>query len=1202
MRSRRSARTLLLVPALLTALVGPMLPTGTAVAATPAPAVSAPSAPTSAPAVDAVPADEPTTDPIVDPTQTATEPTPEPTVEPTPTEVPCPALPIAPLGDPGDAVGKVTIEPQSAACFTVTVEKPGVHRILLDGPHDTYPGLYAGENRVACEDLGYKDAWCDLAAGQYTLKLTNTDWQATENRVALVALMAAAPGDCPAVDGTGYDTAPTTGQVPGKLSVVCHSFTAAPGDRITADFRPVKYSDSYAWITDDTGKRLCPGGNADGSEGCVLPEGTGGYRVLGTVTYIEGGFPAAYALKVRRLSDPAGCATVPVTAYGTAPSPVSPPAGCKTFTPTATGRYDVEVIDASGAVGSTPVYAKDGTFACRGYDEICTLTAGTTYTVFTDATPRILGRAATEGCTDGVTLGSAYHGTFSGLGEADCLNLPLPQGAHLAVLSDYRPDTRILDANGVEQCLSGVGLWDGTCELGGTAPYRAIVTDRDTTEGGDGYGLVVHRTDAPETCRTFLAGDLTANPTRMSVKTGDGVFADCLTIPADAHSAHEILQVEKTAGDVAAEIVVIDANGKRICEVRSYYNTFTGCALTPGVAHTVLVQGRDVPGETALIRRDVTATARGCVATPAVAVGGPSTGGVPAAPGTFLCHRVTTADAGDTLHLNVRDPENTVRLMAFDAAGGNHCDYFARGCAVTGSTAYQVLVQVPAGGTAPAGYRLDALRIATPAGPAPECVAVPNVSYGFGPLVGTLTEQKTALCAAVPSSSSDRFGLRFTPAGTFAQQPTPWLYDRTTQKNGCYGSYSSEGQNYECTLPNVYPKAARPSILVIGLPEAPAQTSTAVNAAITCAQYLCGTDERSIGTVGPATVGQGKISMTVTGSALPDSAKVVLTNGSFRAESTTLSVAPDRRSMTVALDLTNAPLGTLNTSVYAFGAQNMKPSVTVVAALRDTAAPSVSGTAVVGGTVTAKAGSWSLPVDSYAYQWRANGVAIAGATASTYTLPSALFGKQLSVAVTARKAGHPVVAAVSAAVVVKGVAPTPTKVPYFSGATRVGSKLTAVVGTWSPAPTSYAYQWRANGVAITGATGSSYVPVASVLGKKLTVTVTALRTGHLSGAYTTAGYIVAAGLAPKATVAPYLTGTVRVGRTLSLNRGTWTPAPTSYAYQWYANGRAISGATRTTFTLTKAQRGLKITVRVTAYRTGHTAGVAWTRSTAAVAG
>ncbi|SEC76909.1 hypothetical protein SAMN05428939_3231 [Streptomyces sp. TLI_105] len=1196
-----------------------MLPTGTAVAATPAPAVSAsavspsttsPSGPVAEAPDEPTPDPTATTEPTPDPWAT-TEPTPDPTAttdptpDPTPTAAPCPALPLAPLGDPGatsDAVKQVDIESKATACFTVTVDKPGTHRILVDGSYDTYPELYAGEDRVACQDWVYKDAWCDLAVGQYTLKLTNNHWSAARNRVALVPLMATAQGDCPAVPGTGYDTAPATGTGAGPMGVVCHSFTAAPGERITQELRRVAYGDASAWISDATGKRLCTGYNQDGSEGCVLPEGTGGYRVYGVVADQEDGTRALYTLKVRRLSAPAGCATVAPAVYGTAPDRSGPATGCKTITPTVSGAYDVRSVDEQGNRANVSMYLNDGTYACRGYDASCRLTAGTTYTVLTDDAVQAFGRTSTEGCVDGVELATTYRGTFSAPGEVDCLNLPLPQGAHLAVLTDRTADIAVYDATGLEQCLYATNLWDATCVLGGTAPYRAVVTDKDVYEGGDGYGLVVHRTDAPSVCRTFTAADFGAAPARSVVKTGDGVFADCLTIPADDHSAKELIRIAEGAGGSPAEAVVVDADGKVRCEIRTYYGSFSGCVLTPGLAHTVLVQGRDMPAETLLTRLDITATARGCVATAAVAVGGPSTGGVPAAPGDFVCRRVTTTAAGDTLHLNVRDAQGVVRLMAFDAAGDGVCDYFARGCAATGSTAYQVLLQVPDGDTAPAGYRLDALRIATPAGPAPECVQVPNVSYGFGPLVGTLTEQKTALCAAVPSSSGDHFGLRFTPAGTFAQQPTPWLYDRTTQKNGCFGSYSSEGQNYECTLPNAYPKVARPSIMVIGLPETPTAASTAVNAGITCAQYLCGTDERSVGTVGPATVGRGKISMTVTGSALPDSAKVVLTNGSFRAESTTLSVAPDRRSMTVALDLTNAPLGVLNASVYAFGAQYMKPSVTVVAALRNSAAPAVSGTAVVGGTVTAKPGSWSLPVDSLAYQWRANGVAVAGATGSTYALPSTLFGKQLSVAVTARKAGHPVVTAVSAAAVVKGVAPKPATVPRISGTVRVGSKVTAVVGTWSPTPTSYAYQWRANGVAISGATSSSYVPAAAVLGKKLTVTVTALRTGHLSGAYTTAGYTVAVGLAPRATVAPYVTGTVRVGRTLSLNRGTWTPAPTSYAYQWYANGRAISGATRTTFTPTSAQRGLRITVRVTALRTGHTSGVAWTRSTVAVAG
>ncbi|WP_073810399.1 hypothetical protein [Streptomyces sp. CB02261] len=1190
-----------------------MLPAGTALAATPEPVASAASA--SAPAAQAPGAqapgepaarpqgaDEPTPTPDPTPSDPTETVTPAPSTEPT--AEPCAPLPLAPLGEPGDAIRQVAIESQSTACFTVTVEQAGTHRILIDGGYDTYPGLYSGEDKVTCQDWSYKDAWCDLAAGQYTLKLTNHAWETARNRVALVPLAATAQGACPAVPGTGYTTAPATGTGAGALGVVCHTFTAAPGERVTTELRRSGYGDSFAWISDATGKRLCVERNQDGSEGCVLPGGTGGYRVHAIVGDQEDGTRSPYTLKVRRLSDPEGCATVAPAVYGTAPDRSGPATGCKTFTPTASGRYDVRAVSEEGHRSNVSVYAQDGTYACRGYDAFCTLTAGTTYTVLTDDAVQVFGRGSTEGCVDGVALAAAYRGTFSAPGEVHCLNLPVPQGAHLAVLSDLGTDITVYDATGAEQCLNATNLWDATCVLGGTAPYRAVVVDEDVNEGGDGYGLVVHRTDAPApaACRTFTAGDFSAAPARSVVRTGDGVFADCLTIPAGAHSANELFQIAKGTGGLSAEAVVVDAQGKVSCEIRNYYGTFSVCDLTPGLAHMVLVQGRDAAGETPLTRQDVTATAVGCVTTPAVAVGGPSTGGVPAAPGTFQCRRVTTSAAGDTLHLDVRDTGDAVRLMAFDAEGDVVCDYFTRGCAATGSAAYQVLLQVPAGGTSPAAYRLDAARIGTPSGPAPECAQVANVSYGFGPLTGTLSEQHSALCWAVPTASGDRFDVTLTPAGTFETMPRPRLYDRSSRVNACGGAYTSEGQVYQCSLSNAYPKTAKPTTLVIGLPEKPAQTSTPVHAQFSCDGPVCGTDERSLGTVGPATLGRGKITMTVTGSALPASAKVVLTNGSYRAESTTVSVAPDRRSMTVALDLTGAPLGSLSTSVHAFGAQYMKPSVTVVAALRNTTAPTVVGTPVIGAKVTAGNGAWSPAADSFVYQWKANGVSISGATASSYVVPSTLLGKQLSVAVGARKAGHPAVLATSAGVTVKALAPKPTRNPYITGSARVGGKVTAVVGAWSPAPTSYTYQWRVNGLAIPGATGASYVLPPAALGKKLTVTVAAHRTGHLSGAYTTAGYTVALGLAPKATTAPYVTGTVRVGRVLTLNRGAWTPAPTSYTYQWYANGRAIAGATRATHTLTAAQRGTRITVKVTAHRTGHTAGTAWTRSTAAVTG
>ncbi|MFB7607771.1 hypothetical protein [Streptomyces gardneri] len=1197
-RSRRSGRSFLLVPALLTALLGPLVPTGTALAATPTP-----------PPSSAAPAPEPdptAPDPTPEPEPSTTDPTPEPTptVDPTPstapTTDPCPALALAPFGDPGDAIGRATIASEASACFTVTVEKPGLHRILPSGLY-LHSSLYSGETQIACENFGNEGSRCELGTGTYTLKLSNSHWEAIESRVAVVPLMPA-PG-CPAVEGTAYDSAPATGHAADRLGIVCHSFTAAPGERITADFRLTEYGDSRHWITDDTGKPICPWRNEDGSDGCVLPEGVGGYRVLAEVSDPNGGFPTAYRLTVRRLSNPAGCAIAPVNTYGSAPSAATPHTGCRTFTPATTSRYDVRFVNPADEIENVKVYAQDGTTACEN-GENCALTAGVPYTVVTDYALRVLDRVATEGCESGVTLAATHRGTFGAPGEVDCLHLPVAQGAHIAVLTDRAAAVTVVDAKGDALCVDD--LTDGTCVLAGTAPYRALVAKRDPHAETDRYGLVVHRTDAPSACRPFLAGDFTTKPTRMSVRNGAGVFADCLTIPADGHSAREIMQIQKVSGTSGADVSVLDANGKQACSV-STYKTWTTCVLTPGLAHTVLFQGRDVPAEFALTRRDLTATAPGCVTTPATAVGGPSTGGVPATPGTFLCHQVTTADARDTLHLNARDTQSSARLGVYDANGEILCGYYSRGCAVTGSKHYQALIVVQEGETPAPAYRLDALRIGTAAGPAPECVKVPNVSYGFGPLAGTLSEQKTAVCAVLPTGAGDTFDMKVTPAGGPDRMPTPWLYRGAPMANGCSSTYSSEGYGHSCGLPREYEeqRTARPSTLVIGLPENPAQASTALRAEATCQWDLCGSEQRTIGTVGPATVAKGKITMTVTGTALHELDKVFLADStaSFRQWSTTASVAPDRRSMTVAVDLTNAPLGPLNVTVDPrYGPSHPRGTVTVVAALRNTAAPTFSGSAVVGAKVTAKPGSWSLPVDSLAYQWRANGVAIAGATASTYTIPSTIQGKQLSVAVVARKTGHPTLTAVSGAQTVKGIAPKPTKAPSLSGTVRVGSKVTAVVGTWSPAPTSYAYQWRANGVAISGATGSAYTPVAAVVGKKLTVTVTAHRTGHLSGVSTTAGYTVATGLAPKATKAPTLTGTVKVGRTLTLNRGTWTPAPSSYAYQWYANGRAVSGATKSWFTLTRAQLGTKITVRVTAHRTGHVSGVAWTRATAAVVG
>lgn len=76
----------------------------------------------------------------------------------------------------------------------------------------------------------------------------------------------------------------------------------------------------------------------------------------------------------------------------------------------------------------------------------------------------------------------------------------------------------------------------------------------------------------------------------------------------------------------------------------------------------------------------------------------------------------------------------------------------------------------------------------------------------------------------------------------------------------------------------------------------------------------------------------------------------------------------------------------------------------------------------------------------------------------------------------------------------------------------------------------------------------------------------------------------------KATVAPSIAGTARVGYRLTCRPGTWSPAATSYLYQWTRNGAAITNAKYATYVLVKADRTRYIGCTVTARRSGYTNG------------
>jgi hypothetical protein len=167
----------------------------------------------------------------------------------------------------------------------------------------------------------------------------------------------------------------------------------------------------------------------------------------------------------------------------------------------------------------------------------------------------------------------------------------------------------------------------------------------------------------------------------------------------------------------------------------------------------------------------------------------------------------------------------------------------------------------------------------------------------------------------------------------------------------------------------------------------------------------------------------------------------------------------------------------------------------------------------------------------------------------------------------------------------------------ISGLVAVGGTVRTSAGAWTPAATSYRYQWAANGAAIRGATGAAYVIPAGLLGKRLSVTVTAARAGYSPGTVVSnATAAIAKGAAARATTKPKITGTAKVGKTVQAAAGAWSPKADSYRYEWRVNGKLVRGATKRTLKLTSSMRNKKITVTVIARKAGHLDGRATSKA------
>jgi chitodextrinase len=189
--------------------------------------------------------------------------------------------------------------------------------------------------------------------------------------------------------------------------------------------------------------------------------------------------------------------------------------------------------------------------------------------------------------------------------------------------------------------------------------------------------------------------------------------------------------------------------------------------------------------------------------------------------------------------------------------------------------------------------------------------------------------------------------------------------------------------------------------------------------------------------------------------------------------------------------------------------------------------------------------SWATSLDNVGvagYTVYASGTK-AGTTGQTlYSVTNLACGHSYTVGVDAYDAAgnHSSQASVVASTAPCPSPPTNSALPAISGATTVGSTLSATQGAWSGNPTSYGYQWRrCDGTGntcsdISGAGTSTYTLTGADQASTLRVAVTATNTNGSSTVSSLPTAVIAAGVQAPTTPA------ASAGQTICLHGGTYS--------------------------------------------------------------
>jgi hypothetical protein len=238
---------------------------------------------------------------------------------------------------------------------------------------------------------------------------------------------------------------------------------------------------------------------------------------------------------------------------------------------------------------------------------------------------------------------------------------------------------------------------------------------------------------------------------------------------------------------------------------------------------------------------------------------------------------------------------------------------------------------------------------------------------------------------------------------------------------------------------------------------------------------------------------------------------------------------------------------------------------------------SVAGANTVGSTLTATVVNWDYTA-TLNYQWLRNSVAIPNATGTTYVTTSADAGALVSLKILATKPSKPSATISSVPILVTKPA---LAAASLTGEARVGVPLMG--GPLAESSATVTYKWLADGKTIPGAIGSTYTPTPSEYQKSITLQTTVTQQGFPVAVTTSSAKIVLGGVIQKPSIA--LSGTSKTGNRLTIR--TSVPASTTATYQWLRNGKAITGANKSVYTLQSADYKTSVSAKVTLTRFGY---------------